>query len=71
MLPRLNKGFHYTTQLTLAALSRLAMETPQLFRSQEINRSSVFPLKPFDSRRSRAGELSVYLILSFNQDIKR
>ncbi len=43
MLPWLNKGFYYTMQLTLAAVSRLAMETPQLFRSQEINQSSLFP----------------------------
>lgn len=30
-------------QLTLAAVARLAMETLQLFGSQEINQSSMFP----------------------------
>lgn len=43
MLPCLNKGFYYIMQLTLAAVARLAMETLQLFGSQEINQSSMFP----------------------------
>lgn len=43
--PGLTGGFCFTVQLTLAAVSRLAVETPQLLRSQQIkSERAVFPL---------------------------
>lgn len=46
MLPGLNGGFYFAVQLTLAAVSRLAMETPQLLRSQQIKSERAISL-PF------------------------
>lgn len=43
--PGLTGGFYFTVQLTLAVVSRLAVETPPLLRSQQIkSERAVFPL---------------------------
>lgn len=63
MLPWLNKGFYYTVQLTLAAVARLAIEISKLFRSQEINQSSLFP-RGLQFLPEQGGECSDNLVLS-------